>query len=59
MARTTDTERGALIAYDFAFERAIQSELFASDLDPEFWRRVLLAADEQLQECQAMREARG
>lgn len=59
MSRPTDTERGARIAWDFAFEREIQKELFASDLDPEFWRRVRMAAEEQLQECQAMREACG
>ena len=57
MSRTTDTERGARIAYEFAFDHAIQHELFASDLDPAFWRRVLLAAEVQLDESRAYREA--
>lgn len=59
MSRITDSERGARIAWDMAFEREMQLELFAADLDPAFWRRVRIAAEQQLEEEHAMREARG
>jgi hypothetical protein len=52
VSRPTDTERGARIAYDFALERSIQGEIFAQDLDPEFWQRVMRAARDQLEECE-------
>ena len=52
VSRPTDTERGARIAYDFALERSIQGEIFAQELDPEFWQRVVRAARDQLDECE-------
>lgn len=57
MSRTTDTERGAWIAFDMAVDRWTQPDMFDDVLPPQFWREIQLAAMDQLDEIAAMREA--
>lgn len=61
MSRTTDTERGAWIAFDMAVAQYLQPGLFHDPdaLPPEFWRGVQVAAMDQLDECEALRAAVG
>jgi hypothetical protein len=61
MSRTTDTERGAWMAFDLAVVNMMQPDLFAPE-SPErmqMWRDIQLAAMEQLDECEALRGALG
>lgn len=57
MSRPTDTERGARMACVVAMVKQRQPDLFPGALDAEFWYSVERAADEQLAECRAYREA--
>lgn len=52
MARTTDTIRGARLAYDLAFERTFQRELFAVEPSPVFWEEIKVLAGELLAEAE-------
>lgn len=58
MARTTDTQRGALIAFDIAVVKATQPDLFPDALGVDFWRDILTAAVDQLDDCGALLTAR-
>lgn len=57
MSRTTDTERGAWMAFDMAVDRWTQPDMFDDVLPAQFWREIELAAMDQLDEIAAMREA--
>jgi hypothetical protein len=57
MSRITDTERGARLALSAAAAALIQPDLFGSVLPVEFWRDIETAANDQLDECDALRDA--
>lgn len=57
MSRITDTERGARIAFDIAYDRFDQPDLFGDAPDLAFWGAIARAASEQLAECAALRAA--
>lgn len=58
MSRPTDTERGARMARDAAVD-ALHPDLFgglSGELNDMYWS-IFAAANDQLAECQALREA--
>ncbi|MCR6687092.1 hypothetical protein [Pseudoxanthomonas sp.] len=57
MSRTTDTGRGAWMAFDMAVDAWTQPDMFDDVLPAAFWREIQLAAMDQLDEIAAMREA--
>lgn len=63
MSRPTDTERGARIASDIAFLKLYppQTLLFPhkrlNAAERSFWQKIFAAAEAELAECQALREA--
>lgn len=59
MSRTTDTERGAWMAFDMAVVNAMQPDLFGDVLPAQFWRQIQVAAMDQLDGLAAIREALG
>lgn len=59
MSRPTDTERGARIALNLAAAHLMQPDLFGDTMPREFWQVIELAANDQLDECDAYRIACG
>lgn len=56
MSRPTDIERGAHLAAAIAL-RELQPQLFERDVPAEFWVGIIHAAEAQLAECCACRDA--
>lgn len=63
MARPTDTDRGARMAYDLAVSvlagLPLFPELVVTDELARVWMDIQFAAVDQMEECRVMREARG
>ncbi len=61
MSRTTDTERGAWMAFDMAVVNMMQPDLFDTPAPEvaQMWRDIQLAAMDQLDDCAALREVIG
>lgn len=55
MARITDVERGARIAWEIAAERLVQPELFDDGVPASMWDAIENAALAQIAECNALR----
>lgn len=57
MSRPTDSERGARIALAAAVAKVAQRDLFRTAVEDEIWCGIYHAADEALDEADALREA--
>lgn len=57
MSGISDTHRGARIALDTARACAMQPDLFVDVVPLEFWLSIVDAANDQVSECDALRDA--
>lgn len=57
MSRCMDVQRGAYIALHTASALRDQPDLFPDALPASFWQGIVVAACDQLEECQALRAA--